>query len=280
MKCAMDDICGSDEPMHMNDNLHLQYMQDHEHHHGLDQISNVDGVADDHENGSGGAELVQADVPSDPINLSDTRDGMMDHGPENGTSSHCRFRVRFSCSILCHLRSCVVTIGGREVPPSMPAVPATTQHNNQYSTTVECPQRLASLIRFRENGKNEILTRRFVILFEKRMQRKKGQFTSSKPNNDDSASAVTSSARTRAGVRMVMDRNIKRLCRHCGINEKCTPMMRRGPDGPRTLCNACGLMWANKGTLRDLSKAAAAAAAPQAGQNPSVSKNEDIKPDL
>lgn len=35
-------------------------------------------------------------------------------------------------------------------------------------------------------------------------------------------------------------------CRHCGINEKCTPMMRRGPDGPRTLCNACGLMWANK----------------------------------
>lgn len=35
-------------------------------------------------------------------------------------------------------------------------------------------------------------------------------------------------------------------CRHCGINEKSTPMMRRGPEGPRTLCNACGLMWANK----------------------------------
>uniref|UniRef100_A0A0A9F348 GATA-type domain-containing protein n=1 Tax=Arundo donax TaxID=35708 RepID=A0A0A9F348_ARUDO len=31
-------------------------------------------------------------------------------------------------------------------------------------------------------------------------------------------------------------------------------MMRRGPDGPRTLCNACGLMWANKGMLRDLTK--------------------------
>ncbi|EPS58693.1 hypothetical protein M569_16121, partial [Genlisea aurea] len=43
-------------------------------------------------------------------------------------------------------------------------------------------------------------------------------------------------------------------CRHCGTNEKCTPMMRRGPEGPRTLCNACGLMWANKGTLRDLTK--------------------------
>lgn len=35
-------------------------------------------------------------------------------------------------------------------------------------------------------------------------------------------------------------------CRHCGVSEKSTPMMRRGPEGPRTLCNACGLMWANK----------------------------------
>ncbi|KAM0874653.1 hypothetical protein ACQ4PT_037331 [Festuca glaucescens] len=34
-----------------------------------------------------------------------------------------------------------------------------------------------------------------------------------------------------------------------------TPAMRRGPAGPRTLCNACGLMWANKGTLRSCSKA-------------------------
>lgn len=28
--------------------------------------------------------------------------------------------------------------------------------------------------------------------------------------------------------------------------------MRRGPDGPRTLCNACGLMWANKINIGDL----------------------------
>ena len=35
-------------------------------------------------------------------------------------------------------------------------------------------------------------------------------------------------------------------CRHCGISSKSTPMMRRGPAGPRTLCNACGLKWANK----------------------------------
>jgi hypothetical protein len=35
-------------------------------------------------------------------------------------------------------------------------------------------------------------------------------------------------------------------CHHCGTSATATPMMRRGPDGPRTLCNACGLMWANK----------------------------------
>lgn len=35
-------------------------------------------------------------------------------------------------------------------------------------------------------------------------------------------------------------------CMHCGTSSKSTPMMRRGPAGPRTLCNACGLKWANK----------------------------------
>ena len=35
-------------------------------------------------------------------------------------------------------------------------------------------------------------------------------------------------------------------CTHCGISSKSTPMMRRGPAGPRTLWNACGLKWANK----------------------------------
>lgn len=40
-------------------------------------------------------------------------------------------------------------------------------------------------------------------------------------------------------------RNIRR-CHHCGVSESSTPAMRRGPAGPRTLCNACGLMWANK----------------------------------
>ena len=44
------------------------------------------------------------------------------------------------------------------------------------------------------------------------------------------------------------------VCVHCGITEQKTPMMRRGPAGPRTLCNACGLMWSNKGVMRDTGK--------------------------
>lgn len=42
----------------------------------------------------------------------------------------------------------------------------------------------------------------------------------------------------------------KLLCVNCGTGAQDTPMMRRGPQGPRTLCNACGLMYANKGVMR------------------------------
>lgn len=43
-------------------------------------------------------------------------------------------------------------------------------------------------------------------------------------------------------------------CTHCGISSNETPMMRKGPTGQKTLCNACGLYWINKGTLRDINK--------------------------
>lgn len=84
----MDDISGGDAPMHMSDEVHLQYMQEHEHHQGLHQMSNGNGVADDHDDGSGagtgGAELSEVNVQSEPVNLSDTRSGMVDHSGNNG----------------------------------------------------------------------------------------------------------------------------------------------------------------------------------------------------
>ncbi|KAF8406109.1 hypothetical protein HHK36_008189 [Tetracentron sinense] len=77
-----------------------------------------------------------------------------------------------------------------------------------------------------------------------RMQHKKGQFTSSKTNFEEVASAASSWNATHGSED---DSPQETLCAHCGTSSKSTPMMRRGPAGPRTLCNACGLMWANKG---------------------------------
>ena len=36
-------------------------------------------------------------------------------------------------------------------------------------------------------------------------------------------------------------------CMRCSIAAKKTPMMRKGPDGCRSLCNACGLKWSRHG---------------------------------
>ncbi|CAG8495611.1 7442_t:CDS:2 [Funneliformis caledonium] len=38
-------------------------------------------------------------------------------------------------------------------------------------------------------------------------------------------------------------------CQHCGIDGHNTPLVRKGPGGGKTLCNACGLVWLNKGEL-------------------------------
>lgn len=104
------------------------------------------------------------------------------------------------------------------------------------------------------------------------MARNKGQFTSSKMTDgadnsgtdQDSAqddghpeiSCVRLCHLTASAIRVLHQSSIfscfyfkvSVLCRctHCGISSKCTPMMRRGPSGPRSLCNACGLFWSNR----------------------------------
>jgi len=177
------------------------------------------------------------------------------------------------------VQAVLLLLGGREVPPSIPAIPLSAHQNTRgmsiTSQHSSVPQRLASLMRFREKRKERNFDKKIRYTVRKevalRMQRNKGQFTSSKPIHDESASAVTSwdSNQTWASDGSGSQQQ-DIVCRHCGISEKSTPMMRRGPEGPRTLCNACGLMWANKGALRDLSKAA-----PQSGQNPSLNQNEN-----
>ncbi|KAJ8529932.1 hypothetical protein K7X08_036767 [Anisodus acutangulus] len=72
------------------------------------------------------------------------------------------------------------------------------------------------------------------------MHRKNGQFASLKEGESTSADNIDS------GDSTPHPEPTLRRCHHCGISESETPAMRWGPSGPRTLCNGCGLMWANK----------------------------------
>ncbi|XP_042396206.1 GATA transcription factor 17-like isoform X1 [Zingiber officinale] len=120
----------------------------------------------------------------------------------------------------------------------------------------DIPHRLASLMRFREKRKERNFEKKIRYTVRKevasRMQRNKGQFTSSKSKTDCSMGDATGANQESGSPENKIPG--ASACHHCGISAHSTPMMRRGPDGPRTLCNACGLVWANKGMMRDLSK--------------------------
>ncbi|KAL0376017.1 UNVERIFIED_CONTAM: GATA transcription factor 18 [Sesamum calycinum] len=115
-------------------------------------------------------------------------------------------------------------------------------------------RRIASLERFREKRKERCFDKKIRYTCRKevaqRMHRKNGQFASVKGLCKASDDNWVSGNNTPHPEPVTVLRN----CQHCGVSETSTPAMRRGPAGPRTLCNACGLMWANKGTLRDLTK--------------------------
>ncbi|MBA0705995.1 hypothetical protein Golax_018138 [Gossypium laxum] len=146
-------------------------------------------------------------------------------------------------------------------------------------------RRIASLVRFREKRKERCFEKkiRYTVrkevaqsgaadnddvifsFYTSRMHRKNGQFASVKESTSPpgwDSSQIGFQDRTRPETAI-------RSCQHCGVSENSTPAMRRGPAGPRTLCNACGLMWANKGTLRHLSNG---------GRNISLEQSEPETP--
>ncbi|KAK2445440.1 GATA transcription factor 25 [Trifolium repens] len=149
-------------------------------------------------------------------------------------------------SVLLLLGGCELSSGSQCLDTS----PLNQRSGTEFPTRCSQPQRAASLIRFRQKRKERNFDKkvRYEVRQEValRMQRSKGQFTSSK--KQDGANNYGSDPES--GQDMVQSET---SCTHCGISSKSTPMMRRGPSGPRTLCNACGLFWANRGTLRDLS---------------------------
>ncbi|XP_050145612.1 GATA transcription factor 24-like isoform X1 [Malus sylvestris] len=153
------------------------------------------------------------------------------------------------------VQAVLLLLGGYEIPsgiPSMGPVPLNQQGMNDLPAKPTQPQRAASLSRFREKRKERCFDKKIRYTVRKevalRMQRKKGQFTSSKASSDDGGPASSTQG---SGQDESMQET---SCTHCGISSKSTPMMRRGPAGPRTLCNACGLKWANKGSLTGVPK--------------------------
>ncbi|KAL5213165.1 hypothetical protein ABZP36_024012 [Zizania latifolia] len=150
------------------------------------------------------------------------------------------------------VQAVLLLLGGRELTPGSGSVPSSASYSKNF------PHRMASLLRFREKRKERNFDKKIRYTVRKevalRMQRNRGQFTSSKSKSEEATSTVTSSDGSPNWGAVEGRPPSAAECHHCGISATSTPMMRRGPDGPRTLCNACGLMWANKGTMRDVSK--------------------------
>ncbi|KAK7282904.1 hypothetical protein RIF29_12018 [Crotalaria pallida] len=176
------------------------------------------------------------------------------------------------------VQAVLLLLGGRGVQTSVPTVEVPFDQSNRGTSDApkhsNLSRRIASLVRFREKRKERCFDKKIRYTVRKevaqRMHRKNGQFASFKEgpgsSNWDSAQSSHQDGTPHSET--------ARRCHHCGVSENNTPAMRRGPAGPRTLCNACGLMWANKGTLRDLSKG---------GRNLSIEQNDtdtpiDVKP--
>lgn len=172
-------------------------------------------------------------------------------------------------------------LGGRDIPTDVPTIEVPFDQNNRgvgdLPKRSNLSRRIASLVRFREKRKERCFDKKIRYTVRKevaqRMHRKNGQFASLKESTSTSS---WDSSQTDLQDGTPRPKTVVRRCQHCGVSENNTPAMRRGPAGPRTLCNACGLMWANKGTLRDLSKG---------GRSISMDQNEpetkiDVKPSI
>ncbi|CAH9116561.1 unnamed protein product [Cuscuta epithymum] len=147
------------------------------------------------------------------------------------------------------VQAVLLLLGGYEVPSSVGVATQRQRGMGEYPGRLSQHQRAVSLNRFREKRKERCFDKKIRYTVRKevalRMQRKKGQFTSSKSISDEAGSS-SADCNSNSG-----QEDQETYCSHCGISSKSTPMMRRGPAGPRSLCNACGLKWANKGILKD-----------------------------
>ncbi|KAH9548390.1 hypothetical protein CY35_11G085900 [Sphagnum magellanicum] len=253
---------------------HSKAQADSDRGHGQ-HVHDGHGMHHGQENGAGTHE--RDDDPGDEEGLDEAvmhSDGGPDEGPPQPLSVRSQRSTQLTLSYQSEVyvfdtvppekvQAVLLLLGGREIPPGMSGVNMSYHHHHkglsELPARMDMPHRLASLTRFREKRKERCFDKkiRYTVRAEvaQRMQRKKGQFASARALGGEAGAvanwdgtAVPAQGAGPVGMQAEV------MCVHCGIGEKLTPMMRRGPSGPRTLCNACGLMWANKGLLRDLSK--------------------------
>ncbi|CAN6381542.1 unnamed protein product [Urochloa humidicola] len=113
--------------------------------------------------------------------------------------------------------------------------------------------RTAAVSRYREKRKSTLkfdVKADYSIRREiaSRIARRRGKFVAS-----DKISEHSVSASRRQGEDTI---DQLEFCANCGESSEVTPMMRRGPNGYRTFCNACGLMWAKTNKIRKLTSPA------------------------
>ncbi|KAF8024731.1 hypothetical protein BT93_F1801 [Corymbia citriodora subsp. variegata] len=226
------------------DNSHIRYEQQ-----ALD-----DGATA----GAGMGGMIE-DIPPDAVYVPGSAGDMGMAGGEEASQLTLSFRGQvyvFDAVTPKKVHAVLLLLGGCELSSGTQGVDMALQNQRgavEFPPRCSLPQRAASLNRFRQKRKERCFDKkvRYSVRQEValRMQRNKGQFTSSKKSEGESGwGSAQDSGQD--------DTPQETSCTHCGISSKCTPMMRRGPSGPRSLCNACGLFWANRGTLRDLSKRA------------------------
>ncbi|KAD6795372.1 hypothetical protein R6Q59_020730 [Mikania micrantha] len=250
-----DDVAGAEEESIDNPSqIRYDNHNSHHHHHHQDHILQT----------SGGLEGAMEDisVPPHPLYVPDTEIHPVSAGGAGGGADQLTLSFQgevyvFDAVSPDKVQAVLLLLGGYEVPTGAPTLGLPPQNQRgltEFPGRSSQPQRAASLSRFREKRKERCFDKKIRYTVRKevalRMQRKKGQFTSSKAVSDESGTATSD---WNGGS----SQEEETICRHCGISSKATPMMRRGPSGPRTLCNACGLKWANKGVLRDLNKVSA-----------------------
>eukprot|EP00249_Psilotum_nudum_P023267 c28811_g1_i3 orf=875-1957(+) len=249
---------------HMGDHGHMQMRFVHTHGHGHTLHNEDNGLVDDPDADANDEGLDEAEMNSDGGHPGDPQavHAVRPQVTNQLTLSYQGEVYVFDTVPPEKVQAVLLLLGGREIPPGMSGVSVQGQHQSKVSTEVpqrlNLPQRLASLTRFREKRKERNFDKKIRYSVRKevalRMQRNKGQFASSRSALEEKSAMQKWDGSQSWSPTSGNHTQQEAICLHCGIGERSTPMMRRGPAGPRTLCNACGLMWANKGVLRDLSK--------------------------